>query len=150
GIGFPVAFQQTPYNMLSGIIAYKYGIKGYNTTLLNGWTAGLDAFILGSQMITSNQVDYAIVGGIDILNKTVLAYYEELMTLGFLENNFIPREGCGVVLLKGIDVLELNAEPIKGTFISSEQGCFLNEQDIIDKFPKLISQIPADGIYFAN
>lgn len=150
GIGFPLAFQQTAHNILSGIISYKYEIIGYNTTLINGWTAGLDALILGSQLISSAQLDYVIVGGVDILNQTVLDYYKELAVLGHVGDNFTPAEGCGVVILKAIDTRESGEQSSKGFMLSTEQGRFADQQEAKEGLYKLISRLPVEGVYFSN
>ncbi|WP_455718120.1 beta-ketoacyl synthase N-terminal-like domain-containing protein [Anaerosporobacter sp.] len=132
--GLPTYFQATTQNLLSGIIAYRYGLKGLNLTIIDGWTSGLDAVMLGESYIQNGEVDMVIAGGVDCTCSSVQSYHQELIQTGILSKNFCQGEGCGVVVLEGIK--EDNQKNYKGILKVVKQGSFYGEDDFEQELQK--------------
>lgn len=99
-----ILFSQTANNLLSGIIAYKYKLKGLNFTLYNGWTSSLDAISIGKRLLENGKADMVIAGGVDTLGKincNTLKSTCNSMGYGKIHNgNFHVCDGAGVVILE--------------------------------------------------
>jgi len=148
GVGFPLDFQHTANNLLSGIISYKYKIRGLNFTIMSGITAGLDALTIANNLILSNQLDVAIVGGVDVISSYTIAFYEEMKAEKFLQSNFIYGEGCGVVVLAALEKIK-DKGSIKGMIKSLEQGNYYKTNDIEDELGNILDNSRYD-LYFPN
>lgn len=149
GKGSPMYFQQTANNLPSGIIAYKYRIDGINLTLYNGWTAGLDAVILAEQLISSDQVDMVIAGGIDILNEMIIAQYSYYQTKKSFLNRFLPGEGVGILILESEEIALRRKQRIKGRIVAGQQRFFLRGPDFKQELTSIISNLKF-SFYFSN
>lgn len=113
-----ILFAQTANNLLSGIIAYKYKLKGLNFTLYNGWASSLDAISLGKKLLENEKSDMVIAGGVDTLGKmSVDTLNSTCNSMGYgkiLHGNFHVSDGAGVVILESEKrALQRNAS-IKG------------------------------------
>lgn len=149
GKGSPMYFQQTANNLPSGIISYKYRIDGINLTLYNGWTAGLDAVILAEQLISSDQVDIVIAGGIDILNETIIAQYSYYQTKKSFLNTFLAGEGAGILILESEELALRRKQRIKDRIVASQQRFFLQDPDFKQELTSIISNLKF-SFYFSN
>jgi 3-oxoacyl-[acyl-carrier-protein] synthase II len=150
GIAFPMLFQQTANNLLSGIIAYRYGITGFNTTICNGWTSGLDAMILGEQLICNNEVDLAIVGGVDFLNEPIAGYYTELIREGMLTQEFVIGEGSGVVIMEAKDAVIKHKRQYKGQIVKHGQLSFYEDNQVSEDLINILDNLPDIEVYMAG
>lgn len=132
--GLPTYFQATTQNLLSGIIAYRYGLKGLNLTIIDGWTSGLDAVMLGKSYIQNGEVDMVIAGGVDCSSQIVHSYHQELIQSGTLSHDFVQGEGCGIVVMEGIK--EDNPKNYKGILNIVKQGIFHGQNDFEQELQK--------------
>lgn len=132
--GLPTYFQATTQNLLSGMIAYRYGLKGLNFTIIDGWTSGLDAVMLGKSYIQNGEVDMVIAGGVDCISPIVQSYHKELLQTGIITENFCQGEGCGVVVLE--DINESNQKAYKGKIKAVRQGSFYGQSDFEQELQK--------------
>lgn len=148
-IASPLYFQSTTQNLLSGIIAYKYGIKGFNLTIMNGWTSGIDALALGSQMILSNQLDRVIVGGVDVLSPQIEQTYNNMYNRDLFTEEFIPGEGCGVIILEAYNE-HSNKGSIQGRLIEWGQGNYFNSEEIEQELSYVLNKTSDKYYYFTN
>lgn len=150
--GMPTIFQQTTNNLLSGIIAYKYQVRGINMTLFNGWTSGLDAVVLGHLLIAANQADLVIAGGVDIINKTILTQYRNMQIIdGQLLETFKPGEGAGIVILEAEERAHGRDATIYGKLIKCGQGHYDNSSDLVKELTNLLEDEGTDvDLYLAN
>lgn len=149
GIGFPAYFQQTAQNLISGITAYKYNLKGLNFSVFNEWTSGLDALVLGKELIAAGQLDAVVAGGIDILSPSVDRYYEELRNTGKLKDIFTVGEGCGVLVLEAEDTCA-DKSRIKGFIMDCRQGSFDNEEEVEKELIYILGQNHGIDNYIAG
>jgi 3-oxoacyl-(acyl-carrier-protein) synthase len=149
GKGSPSYFQQTANNLLSGIIACKYRIDGLNMTLYNGWTAGLDAIILAEKMISMNELDLVIAGGVDILTESIITQYHYYRNKKSFHDYFFPGEGAGIVLLEAADIAAQRKQVNIGRVTGGQQISFWNRIDFMHKLQKIISDLKFD-FYLAN
>jgi 3-oxoacyl-(acyl-carrier-protein) synthase len=149
GKGSPMYFQQTANNLPSGIIAYKYRIDGINVTLYNGWTAGLDAIILAGQLISSDQADIVIAGGVDILNESIHSQYRFYMNKKSFHHSFLPGEGAGVLILEPEELAWDRKQKSRGKIMAGEQRTFLRNRDFKQALNETISGMDF-SFYFSN
>lgn len=149
GKGSPMYFQQTANNLPSGIIAYKYRINGINLTLYNGWTAGLDSIILGRQLISTNQADIVITGGVDIINQVIAAEYNCFLQKEKLNTDFLFGEGAGVLVLEAERIARERKQKVIGVILAGDQRCCLRHSDFRDELRLLVSQTDL-AYYFSN
>lgn len=149
GKGSPMYFQQTANNLLSGIIAYEHHINGFNMTLYNGWTAGLDSILLAEQLISDSQLDIVIAGGIDILTDFVMSQYHYLMGKNSFRDYFLPGEGVGILLLEAKEYALQRKQQILGQVLGGEQCFFFSIKNFKKQLEKIIFE-NKDKCYFAN
>jgi len=125
-------------------LAYKYKIKGYNTTIFNGWTSGLDAIMIAEQLISSGNIEIMIVGAVDTLNETIIKY---------MKNSFeyvVPGEGAGVLILQSKESAMKNNNRISGYIRDSDQSMFYDEHDLIYELTDVIYKYKDIDYYLAN
>lgn len=149
GKGSPMYFQQTANNLPSGIIAYKYRIDGLNLTLYNGWTAGLDSIILGKQLISTNQADIVITGGVDLLNQVIATEYDYLLKKEKLTANILLSEGAGVLVLEAERIAWERRQKVIGIILAGDQRCCLRHSDFRNELFHLVSMVDF-SYYFSN
>lgn len=137
-VASPLLFKQSANNLLSGIIAHRYGLNGFNMTISNGWTSGLDALIMGQTLISCNQADLVIVGAVDTLNQPIFDFYEGLQKDGFLKKDFVAGEGCGVVVLEAADRIGIN-KPKTCILETSNCNCF-TDNDVRDEIRSIFKK----------
>lgn len=77
----PVNFPRTLSNSPASEVSIRYGIRGFNSTLSTGFSAGLDAIGYAIELLNSNKANAVLVGGTEELCiQTFLGFYK----LGFL------------------------------------------------------------------
>ncbi|AZB42087.1 hypothetical protein CEF21_07165 [Bacillus sp. FJAT-42376] len=113
--------KRSPYSIgnmnshsLSTSINAAYGLNGMSFTLSNSCTSSLDALHLADILLTANQVDLCIVGGVDSpICQTVLDGFSPLKVLqngreysGPFSNGkgFSMSEGAGVIIAERFDI----------------------------------------------
>jgi len=135
---------QTANNLFSGILSYKYKIKGYNSTIFNGWASGLDAVMVAEQLILSGNAQIMIVGGVDTLNDTIidyLKYKEEHITLG---------EGAAVLVLQSEESAMKSKNKVIGYINDSSQCMFYDERDLIYELTEIINKHKNTDYFLLN
>lgn len=150
GVASPLLFKHTANNLLSGIIAQRYGLKGFNMTISNGWTSGLDALITGKTILSCKQADLVIAGGVDVLNSSVLEFYEGMKREGFLKKEFIAGEGCGVVLLGAGNTDGTRSQKPRNCMIEAGKGNYFTDNDIQYQINSIFKKEIKIDNYFAN
>ena len=140
----PILFMQTANNLFSGILSYKYKIKGYSSTIFNGWTAGLDAIMIAEQLILSGNMQIMIVGGIDTLNDTLIEY------LKCKAENIVTGEWAGDLILQSKESAMTNQNSILGYIKDSHQCMFYSGHDLTYELTEIISKNKAFDYYLLN
>ncbi|MBQ9625207.1 MAG: beta-ketoacyl-ACP synthase II, partial [Clostridia bacterium] len=101
-------------NMLSGILAIRYGCKGHCAAVNTACSTGNNAIGEGAELIKSGRLDMVIVGGSEAaLGKPELAAFANMMALSKAENpkrasipfdkernGFVMGEGAGILILE--------------------------------------------------
>ena len=108
----PALFPPTTMNFPSSQIAIRHKIKGFNTTMSSGYTAGLDALKYAATFIKAGRAKAVLVAGVESLGFSV---YVGFSKVGFLagakgpeiscpfdrrRNGIILGEGAGVILVE--------------------------------------------------
>lgn len=131
-----IFFQQTAKNLLSGIIAYKYNLTDYNTTIYNGITAGVDAIILAQSLIASKRVDMAIIGGVDISNETIQNHYYE----NSQNHNSADNGGAGILIIESQASASEGKRNVIGKLGINQQGMYHSFQQLKEDFGEIIKK----------
>ena len=137
-------FQHTANNLLSGVLAIKYGIRGYSTVICNSTASGWDAFLLANYLIDKNVLETVIVACCDgtsqyhmedrdsvITNQSCVLLIEaedmakrrQQVSLGRLNiNGKCTHESSenGLILWKGIDNKSYSIE-LKSSTLQNER-----------------------------
>lgn len=108
----PAMFPGTTINAPSSQVSIRYNIKGFNTTVSTGFTAGLDALKYALDFIRLGRAKAVLVAGVDGLSfQSFVGFYK----IGFLagikgievscpfdrrRNGIILGEGAGVVIIE--------------------------------------------------
>lgn len=101
----PSHFPNTVINSPASQVSIRFGIKGFNTTVSNGFCAGLDSLIYGCDFLRLKRADAVLAGGVEELCEETFFGFERL--------------GC----LSGSD----SAEPICCPFDARRNGVTLSE-----------------------
>lgn len=124
-----IIFQHTANNLLAGLVAYKYGITGYTTVLFEDTLSSINATILATMMIEQGELDYAIVGGVDVLPDEEYLSRENMNKL--LESKrILSCEGAAVLILAA-EALCGREIGIKGQIISYKQYGWCDKRQVI-------------------
>lgn len=108
----PSHFPNTVLNSPASRVSIRFGIKGFNTTISNGFCAGLDSLAYACDFLRLNRVEAVLAGGVEELCEETLFGYEELGCLsgaGGKEPRCCPFDARrdGVILSEGSAVLVL-------------------------------------------
>lgn len=80
----PMNFPRTLNSSPASEISIRYGMKGLNSTLSTGFSAGLDAIGYAAELLNSGRIDAVLVGGTEELCiQTFLGFYKS----GFLSGS---------------------------------------------------------------
>jgi len=101
----PSHFPNTVINSPASQVSIRFGIKGFNTTISNGFCAGMDSLIYACDFLRLNRADEVLAGGVEELCEETFSGFEKL--------------GC----LSGAD----GAEPICCPFDARRNGVLLSE-----------------------
>lgn len=110
----PGLFPPTTMNFPSSQISIWYGIKGFNTTISTGYTAGLDSLKYAIDFIKSSRARAVLVAGVESLTfSTFVGFYK----IGFLSGKGGQEICCpfdvrhnGIVLGEGAAALLIEDE----------------------------------------
>ncbi len=150
GSASSILFKQTANNLLSGIISYKHKISGYNTTIYNGWTSGLDALLLANELIINEMADIVLVGGVDILNEAIIDYVKNTYIHDRSLNQLIISEGAGAIVLESKEISLQRNVKIKGELVKSGQKLFYKNADYGNYIYDILKENKYFDKYFAN
>lgn len=108
----PSHFPNTVLNSPASRVSIRFGIKGFNTTISNGFCAGLDSLIYASDFLRLNRAEAVLAGGVEELCEETFFGYEKLGCLsgtGGTEPRCCPFDARrdGVTLSEGAAVLVL-------------------------------------------
>jgi len=108
----PSHFPNTVLNSPASRVSIRFGIKGFNTTISNGFCSGLDSLACGCDFLRLNRAEAVLAGGVEELCEETLFGYEELGCLsgtGGKEPRCCPFDARrdGVILSEGSAVLVL-------------------------------------------
>lgn len=110
----PALFPNTVINAPASQVSIKFNIKGFNTTISTGFTAGLDAIGYGVDMLRFGRARIVLAGGVEGLSfQTFLGFYKSGCLSGSQgksqelcvpfdkrRNGVILGEGAGLVVLE--------------------------------------------------
>lgn len=113
----PALFPNTVMNAPASQTAIRFGIKGFNSTIATGFTAGLDALKYASDFIKLGRADAVLVGGVEELSFQVYLGFYKLDFLAGIEegsveiscpfdkrrNGIIYGEGASVIMLEDLE-----------------------------------------------
>ncbi|MFH2138346.1 MAG: beta-ketoacyl-[acyl-carrier-protein] synthase family protein [Candidatus Omnitrophota bacterium] len=110
----PALFPPTTMNFPSSQIAIRNKIKGFNTTIASGYTAGLDALKYAATFINNGRAKAVLVAGVESLGFSVFVGFSKV---GFLAGATGPEISCpfdkrhnGIILGEGTAVLLIEEE----------------------------------------
>jgi len=121
----PSHFPNTVINSPASQVSIRFGIKGFNTTISNGFCAGLDSLIYACDFLRLNRADAVLAGGVEELCEETFLGFERLGCLsgsGGTEPICCPFDARrnGMILSEGAAVLvleDLNAARKRGADI---------------------------------
>ena len=108
----PSHFPNTVINSPASQVSIRFGIKGFNTTISNGFCAGLDSLMYASDFLRLKRADTVLAGGVEELcEETFRGFY----LLGCLSGSDGSEPVCcpfdarrnGVILSEGASLLVL-------------------------------------------
>lgn len=112
----PAFFPNTVINSPASQVSIKFNIKGFNTTISNGFSAGLDAINYATNFIKLNRAKTILVGAVeDFYAQVFIGFYKSGLLAGLgsgLElscpfdkrrNGMILGEGSCVLILEDLD-----------------------------------------------
>ncbi len=113
----PALFPNTVMNAPASQTAIRFGIKGFNSTIATGFTAGLDALKYACDFVRLGRADAVLVGGVEELSFQVyLGFYKLDFLAGTKEgsvevscpfdkrrNGIIFGEGAVVVVIEELE-----------------------------------------------
>lgn len=110
----PALFPPTTMNFPSSQLSIRYKIKGFNTTISTGYTAGLDALKYAMEFIRLGRAKTVLVAGVEsVAFSTFVGFYK----IGFLAGIKGEELSCpfdlrhnGIILGEGASVLLLEDE----------------------------------------
>lgn len=111
----PSHFPNTVINSPASQVSIRFGIKGFNATISNGFCAGLDALAYAADFIRLQRADAVLAGGVEELCEETLRGFHALGCLSGRDGKeplccpFDARRD-GVVLAEGAAVLVLESE----------------------------------------
>ncbi|MCP4649059.1 MAG: beta-ketoacyl-[acyl-carrier-protein] synthase family protein [PVC group bacterium] len=110
----PALFPPTTMNFPSSQISIRNKIKGFNTTVASGYTAGLDALKYAVNFISLGRTKAVLVAGVESL---VFSNYVGFSKVGFLAGAKGPELSCpfdsrhnGIILGEGTAALLVESE----------------------------------------
>ncbi|HYQ47893.1 MAG TPA: beta-ketoacyl synthase N-terminal-like domain-containing protein, partial [Thermodesulfovibrionales bacterium] len=112
----PSHFPNTVINSPASQVSIRFGIKGFNTTISNGFCAGLDSLIYASDFLRLNRADAVLAGGVEELCEETFFGFERLGCLSGSDgtepiccpfdarrNGVTLSEGASLLVLEDID-----------------------------------------------
>lgn len=113
----PALFPNTVMNAPASQTAIRFGIKGFNSTIATGFTAGVDALKYACDFIKLGRADAVLVGGVEELSFQVYLGFYKLDFLAGIEqgsveiscpfdkrrNGIIFGEGAAVVMIEELE-----------------------------------------------
>lgn len=110
----PKFFPGTTINTPSSLAAICFGIKGFNTTISTGFTAGLDALKYAVDFIESDQAQAILVCGVEELSFQTFAGFHKVEFLAGIKGEEIScpfdKRRNGIVLGEGAVALLIEKE----------------------------------------
>jgi len=110
----PAKFAGTTINAPSSQVSILFGIKGFNTTISTGFTAGLDALKYATHFIRSGKASVVLVGGVERLAVQSYIGFQSVGMLAGLKGEEIlcpfDRRRNGTVVGEGAAVVVIENE----------------------------------------
>lgn len=91
----PKAFLQSFPNAPASLISIKWGIKGFNSTIVNGGVSGSNAIGYAFDLLRHGKMDVIIAGGTDSFNEVLFKAYSHL--------GMLSPDGTGIEICKPFD-----------------------------------------------
>ncbi len=126
-------------NMVSAVVAIRFGAKGPNHCPMEACAAGTSAIGIAFRLIQNGEADMVIAGGADAgVTPTCIASLDNLGALATRWNNepekasrpfdakrdgFVTSEGSGVVVLEALDTALRRSAKIYGEVIGFARNC---------------------------
>jgi len=117
----PSVFPNTTMNCAAGQCAIWYQLKGPNTTIAGGRTAGLTALTYGRRLLRSRRAAKVLVGGVE-------EYSNARSWLDFHSrggDDAVLGEGCVVLLMEPADTVGAYGEPL-AELLAVETSAYLD------------------------
>lgn len=114
----PIDFVRMSNNSPASATSIEFGIKGFNSTICTGFSAGLDAIGYAVELLNSNKANCVLVGSIEELCfQLFLGFYKSGLLAGFKDNQkeisapfdkrhngLILGEGACALVLEKLDI----------------------------------------------
>ena len=112
-------------------IAERFGLSGFRTTVANACASGGSALALGCDLLEAGEVDVALVGGVDSLNRLVLIGFNSLMLCSSDgcrpfdkdRKGMSLGEGAGVLVLETLEHAEARGARIRAWLAGCGNSC---------------------------
>lgn len=132
----PALFPNTVINSPASHISIKFNIKGFNTAVSTGFSAGIDAFKYALDFLKLGRADIILVGGVEELCvQTFLGFYKTGLLAGLnsgsievscpfdkRRNGLVLGEGSGVLVLEDLESAIKRGANIYAEIIGSGRG----------------------------
>jgi 3-oxoacyl-[acyl-carrier-protein] synthase II len=115
----PSHFPNTVINSPASRVSIRFGIKGFNTTISNGFCAGLDSLIYACDFLRLKRADVVLAGGVEELCEETFLGFEKLGCLSgsggtgpiccpfdARRNGVMLSEGASVQVLEDLHVAQ--------------------------------------------
>lgn len=148
--GKPILFPHTYSNTAISMLSIEYKLNGPHMNFVSGWTASGQALVYGHDLIATDRIPTAFVGGAEAFNKTIFRYClsKNLLATDNNTGTFLG-EGAGMLVLESA-----NSANKRGAKVLAEIAGVGMAGSIADAMKKALGEIDnvdmvvtsADGI----
>lgn len=96
----PMIFPTILLNSASSLAAIYFGIRGFNTTISTGFTAGLDAIEYAVNLIKSNRAKIVLAAAVEEISPPVIKGKDLFCPFGKKGRDIILGEGAAVLVIE--------------------------------------------------
>lgn len=141
--GKPISllFKMTANNLLSGIIAWQYGLHGYNTTICGNGVSGISAINMAMRLIHNNKAEIAIVGAVDTTDILLKYETKKQKNQGVMSGNGFFG-GSGVVIVESRRSAIDRGAMILGELLYSCVGRDIGCDDLLAEYENIFHTYP--------
>ncbi|RMG68296.1 MAG: beta-ketoacyl-[acyl-carrier-protein] synthase family protein [Nitrospirae bacterium] len=156
----PSLFPNTVINSPSSQAAIRFNIKGFNTTISNGFCASLDALVYASDFLRLGRARVSLVAGVEELCEELFMGFSQLGLLSGMDggepflspfdknrNGTVLSEGAAVLVVETIEHARKRNAPVMAeilsyasTFDNHQWEGFSSSRGLEDAIQKAMSQ----------